>query len=221
MPTPNNKQLYENVKKKVYRRIPKHSAYRSAQVVKEYKNAGGTYSGDRTKGKLTRWFDEEWKNQRGGEGYKRKGDYYRPTKKISKDTPTTHKELTSTEKKKASNTKAQGKRIKQFKNRSPYKIKKRQRRRASELGYRIEPSKRKLKKIAVYDKKTNKFIADIGGMKEDGSPYRDYASILESKDKATADKIRNAYITRHASEPKKKPDGSFTKSKLADIILWS
>ncbi len=103
----------------------------------------------------------------------------------------------------------------------PYQIKQRQRTRASELGYTIEPSKRKLKKITVYDKKTNKFIADIGGMKEDGSAYRDYASLLESKDKATADKVRNAYIKRHAKEPKKKQDGSFTKSKLADIILWS
>ena len=115
MPTPTNKELYEKIKKRVYKRIPKHSAYRSAQLVREYKEAGGKYSGDKKKGKLTKWFKEDWKNQRGGTGYKKKGDYYRPTKRVDKDTPATHSELTPSEKKKASETKAKGKRIKKFK----------------------------------------------------------------------------------------------------------
>lgn len=115
MPEPINKELYEKIKKKVYKKNPKHSAYRSAQLVKEYKEAGGKYKGDKSKGKLKRWFDEKWTNQRGGTGYKKKGDYYRPTKRVSKDTPATHKELTASEKKKASETKAKGKRIKKFK----------------------------------------------------------------------------------------------------------
>ena len=102
MPTPTNKELYEKVKKRVYKKIPKHSAYRSAQLVKEYKKEGGTYTGDKKKGKLTKWFKEDWKNQRGKTGYQKKGDYYRPTKKVDKDTPATHKELTASEKKKAS-----------------------------------------------------------------------------------------------------------------------
>ena len=116
MPSPTNKKLYAKAKAKVVKKIPKHSAYRSAQIVKEYKSMGGKYSGSKRSGKLTKWFKEDWKNQRGETGYKKKGDYYRPTKKVDKNTPATHKELTKGEKKKASDTKAKGKRIKKFKN---------------------------------------------------------------------------------------------------------
>jgi len=115
MPSPKNKKLYAKAKAKVVAKNPKHSAYRSSQIVKEYKKMGGTYSGSKRSGKLTKWFKEDWKNQRGGSGYQKKGDYYRPTKKVDKDTPATHKELTKAEKKKASETKAKGKRIKKFK----------------------------------------------------------------------------------------------------------
>ena len=38
-PVPSNKKLYEKIKAKVYKRIPKHSAYRSGLVVQEYKKA--------------------------------------------------------------------------------------------------------------------------------------------------------------------------------------
>ncbi len=114
-PQPTDKELYERIKKRVYKRIPKHSAYRSGIVVKEYKEAGGKYSGDKSKGKLGRWFKEEWKNQRGGTGYKKKGDIYRPTKRITKDTPATHKELTPAQKKKAMKEKKDTGRVKRFK----------------------------------------------------------------------------------------------------------
>lgn len=115
MPTPTNQKLYDKVKARVYKRIPKHSAYRSGIVVKEYKAEGGKYKGAKSKGGLTRWFKEDWKNQRGGKGYKKKGDIYRPTKRISKDTPTTHKELTPTEKKNAMKEKAETGKVKKFK----------------------------------------------------------------------------------------------------------
>jgi hypothetical protein len=114
-PEPKNKALYEKVKRRVYKRITKHSAYRSGIVVKEYKSEGGTYSGDKSKGKLGRWFKEDWKNQRGGTGYKKKGDIYRPTKRINKDTPATHSELTKGEKERAMKIKAKGGRVKKFK----------------------------------------------------------------------------------------------------------
>ena len=113
-PEPTNKKLYEKVKAKVYKKMPKHSAYRSSLVVKEYKEAGGKYSGDKSKGGLTRWHKEEWKNQRGGEGYKKKGDIYRPTKRVSKDTPKTHSELTKKEKEKAMKEKKKKGRVKKF-----------------------------------------------------------------------------------------------------------
>ena len=114
-PQPTNKALYEKVKARVYKRIPKHSAYRSSIVVKEYKEEGGKYSGDKKKGGLTRWHKEEWKNQRGETGYKKKGDIYRPTKRITKDTPTTHKEITPAEKKRAMKEKKETGRVKKFK----------------------------------------------------------------------------------------------------------
>ena len=102
MPEPKDETLYESVKRRVYKEIPKHSAYRSGKLVQEYKEAykrkhgtGSPYKGEKPKTKgLSRWFAEEWKNQRGGSGYKKKGDVYRPTKRITSETPTTFSELT-------------------------------------------------------------------------------------------------------------------------------
>ena len=107
---PLDKKLYMEVKKEVYKAHPKHSAYRSGLLVKKYKERGGKYSGKKTEKGLSRWFREEWKNQRGETGYKKKGDIYRPTKRISKDTPKTMKELTKKEKEKAQALKKKGKR---------------------------------------------------------------------------------------------------------------
>ena len=92
-PVPLDAALYAKIKEKVYKEIPKHSAYRSGRVVQEYKAAGGKYSGSRAKGSLNRWFKEDWRNQRGGKGYKRKGDVYRPTRRVSSKTPKTFQEL--------------------------------------------------------------------------------------------------------------------------------
>ena len=114
-PKPTNMTLYNKIKERVKKRIPKHSAYRSGIIVKEYKEAGGKYSGDKKKGKLGRWFKEDWKNQRGGSGYKKKGDIYRPTKRVSKDTPTTMSELSKKEKEKAMKEKKETGRVKRFK----------------------------------------------------------------------------------------------------------
>lgn len=95
MTQPNNIELYEKIKKTIIAKHPKHSAYRSGLIVKAYKEAGGTYDGRKpTKTGLTRWFDEEWTNQRGEVGYKNKSDIYRPNIRITKDTPTTFNELT-------------------------------------------------------------------------------------------------------------------------------
>ena len=37
MPEPVDKKLYDTIKKRIYKKQPKHSAYRSGKVVKEYK----------------------------------------------------------------------------------------------------------------------------------------------------------------------------------------
>ncbi len=94
---PKNKELYLKVKKEIYKKYPKHSAYRSGLLVKEYKSRGGEYTGKKNKDGLSRWFKEEWTNQRGTTGYKKKSDVYRPTKRITKDTPKTFKELSKKE----------------------------------------------------------------------------------------------------------------------------
>jgi hypothetical protein len=120
---PNDKNLYNTIKAKVYKRIKKHSAYRSGIVVKEYKEAFKKKYGNKSpyKGRkeakkgLSRWFSEKWVNQRGEKGYKKKGDIYRPSKRISKDTPTTYSELSKSQIKKAIKEKKVKGRVKKFK----------------------------------------------------------------------------------------------------------
>ena len=90
MPTPNDKDLYEKVKKEITSKY-KPSAYRSGLIVKKYKEEylkkhknDNAYSGNKENSNLRRWFKETWKNQNGEVGYKNKGDIYRPTKKIDR-----------------------------------------------------------------------------------------------------------------------------------------
>lgn len=54
-------KLYEKIKEKVYKEMPKHSAYRSMRVVKEYKKAGGEYEGKQeNKMNIRKWLDQKW-----------------------------------------------------------------------------------------------------------------------------------------------------------------
>ena len=115
MSTPANQKLYEQVKKEIYEKYPKHSAYRSGLLVQEYKRRGGTYKGKENKSSgLNRWFKEDWKNQRGETGYKSKSDVYRPIVKVNKDTPTTFKELTKEQFEKARKEKKNKGRVSKF-----------------------------------------------------------------------------------------------------------
>ena len=122
-PTPTDIKLYKKIKAKVYKDIPKHSAYRSGIVVQKYKKAfkkkykgkKKPYKGKKTKKRgLKRWFNEKWVNQRGEVGYKHKNDIYRPSIRINKKTPTTHKELTKKQIKKARKVKYRKGRVKKF-----------------------------------------------------------------------------------------------------------
>ena len=122
MAIPKDKKLYEKVKKSIYQKYPKHSAYRSGLLVKKYKEeykkkhkSENAYEGTKqTKKGLSRWFKEDWKNQRGEVGYKKKGDVYRPTKRITKDTPKTFKELSKKQIKKAQVKKKKKGRVDKF-----------------------------------------------------------------------------------------------------------
>lgn len=115
MNQPNNKILYDKVKRKANKIYKKPSAYKSGYIVKEYKKLGGTYSGNKNNSSLKRWYDEKWNNQRGEVGYKNKSDVYRPTKRINRKTPTTFNELSKDEIKKAMKQKLKYGRVKKFK----------------------------------------------------------------------------------------------------------
>ena len=68
--------------------------------------------------RLKRWFKEDWRTPRGKKDYKGGENTFRPTKRISKDTPTTWSELSPSEKaraKKEKNTKGRVSRYKKKK----------------------------------------------------------------------------------------------------------
>jgi hypothetical protein len=122
---PADTTLYNKIKSEIYKTYPKHSAYRSGLLVKKYKeefkkkygkNKKPYFGKKQNKKGLSRWFNEEWKNQRGQIGYKYKSDIYRPTIRISKNTPITHDELTKKQIRKARTQKAKKGRVKNFKN---------------------------------------------------------------------------------------------------------
>jgi hypothetical protein len=82
MPIPEDKDLYNKVKEIADKIYKKPSAYKSMYIQKLYKKYGGEYYDDGKEPKLKRWMNEEWKNIGNG-------DYpvYRPTKRITADTP--------------------------------------------------------------------------------------------------------------------------------------
>jgi hypothetical protein len=90
-----DKNIYEKAKKEVYAKYKVPSAYRSGALVKRYKELGGRYSGEKQKVGLVRWFKEEWKDINPN---KTKSSYpvYRPTKRITKDTPLLPSEIKKT-----------------------------------------------------------------------------------------------------------------------------
>lgn len=119
--SPKDPALYAKIKKQIYRKYPKHSAYRSGLLVKSYKKSFETKYGSKkspykgnTSGGLRRWFDEKWTNQRGETGYRYKSDVYRPNIRISKGTPRTFGELSGKEIKRARAEKYSKGRVKRF-----------------------------------------------------------------------------------------------------------
>ena len=98
MSKPVDKKLYDKIKKDISLKY-KPSAYRSGLLVKTYKKEFKKKHGSLSpyigkSNNLTRWFEEQWVNQRGEVGYKKKGDIYRPTNRITNKTPQTWDELT-------------------------------------------------------------------------------------------------------------------------------
>jgi hypothetical protein len=88
MSVPSNKKLYQKAKKIADETYSKPSAYKSGFIVKTYKEMGGTYETKAKVKPLKRWFEEKWQDV-GNSAY----PVYRPTKRISKDTPLTASEI--------------------------------------------------------------------------------------------------------------------------------
>lgn len=85
---PLNPSLWNEVKAYTRTRFPKWSAYASGFAAKIYKERGGKWEDDGKGRPLKRWFKEVWTDV-GGKDY----PVYRPTKRISKDTPLTASEV--------------------------------------------------------------------------------------------------------------------------------
>jgi len=88
MPIIDNPVLYEKAKQIADEKYKKPSAYKSGFIVKLYKELGGTYTDDKKPKNLKRWFKEDWQDIAGLEY-----PVYRPTKKVSKNTPLTPNEI--------------------------------------------------------------------------------------------------------------------------------
>jgi hypothetical protein len=126
MSIPRDAELYKRMKRKVYKKYPQHSAYRSGHLVRQYKDAydkkypndtRGPYIGKKprkTSGGLARWFAENWKSDTGQYYYSSKNSVYRPTKRVTSKTPLTFSELSSSEIKKAKKMKKTKGRVHRF-----------------------------------------------------------------------------------------------------------
>ena len=93
-----DKDLYELAKSIIFTRYKKNSAYRSGALVSLYKSLGGRYRDSKNKKgnindkPLKRWFLERWENidpNRNESSY----PVYRPTRRITEQTPKTIDEI--------------------------------------------------------------------------------------------------------------------------------
>ncbi len=98
-----NKKLYASIKAKIRRSIKgrRWGAYDSGRLVREYKSAGGGYSGKKGKTNLGRWYKEKWvdacawpKRKSCGRKTKEKIAYCRPSKRVDSKTPKLVQKLT-------------------------------------------------------------------------------------------------------------------------------
>lgn len=88
MPIVANPELYQKVKEHADTIYKKHSAFKSGYIQKLYQRNGGTYIDDNKPKKLKRWFKEVWEDV-GNKDY----PVFRPTLRISKQTPLTVNEI--------------------------------------------------------------------------------------------------------------------------------
>lgn len=206
----NNPDLYEKAKEIVYKQYSKPSAYRSGQLVKKYKEMGGTYSGKKPDDGLTRWYKENWKDI-GGKEY----PVYRPTKRVSKDTPLTASEIDPIQainqiklkqviKGDANLPKFMGKGIEEFSN--PKQVMKNAKKYLGK-DVAIELSNKKDKKYMVYNPNIKNWVyfGQIG--------YEDFTKHKDPK-------RRENYLKRTANMKGNWKDDMYSPNNLSRNILW-
>ena len=119
---PKDTNLYKKVKQYIYKKYPKHSAYRSGLLVQKYKQEfkklhprSNPYNGQTSTFEgLSRWFKENWKSDTGKYYYSSKRSVYRPTKRITKKTPKTFSELSKKDIQRAKYKKSKHGRVNRF-----------------------------------------------------------------------------------------------------------
>jgi len=205
-----DERLYNSVKKEADIRFKKPSAYKSGWIVKTYKERGGEYVGDKpVKTGIARWFKEEWKDI-GGLDY----PVFRPTKRITKETPLTPAEIDPKNLKEQIALKQEirgeqnlppfeGKGLTQYSD--PNIVYKRLKEYAPELELYI--SDKKEKKYFIINPKTNKkvYFGQMG--------YEDF-----TKHK---DPIRRAnYLKRSANIKGDWKKDKYSPNNLARFVLW-
>ena len=208
-----NPELYETAKKIADETYDKPSAYKSGFIVKKYKELGGTYSGKKENKGIGRWFKEDWKDI-GGKEY----PVYRPTKRVSKDTPLTASEIDPIQAKKQIKLKQiikgdanlpkfeekQGSGIEEFSN--PKQVMKNAKK---YLGKDVvlELSNKKDKKYMVYNPNTKKWVyfGQIG--------YEDFTKHKDPK-------RRENYLKRTANMKGNWKDDKYSPNNLSRNLLW-
>ena len=92
---------------------------------------------------LKRWFKEKWRTPRGNKGYSGSDRTFRPTVRVSKDTPSTWSELSPSERARAAKEKREKGRVSRYKRKTERQNKRKTRKaeRRAESGMRVIKSR--------------------------------------------------------------------------------
>jgi hypothetical protein len=210
MPIILDQALYNRIKREADKIYEKPSAYKSGWIVKTYKSRGGAYEDDNKPKNLGRWFKEDW-GDIGGQDY----PVYRPTKRVSKETPLTADEIDPKQAKEQIALKQDIKgeaNLPAFKAKGSglYKITDYTKKQAKRLGVQVFPSDNPKKKIEVYDK-NGLFITYAGG-----AGYKDFPTYTAEKGLEYAKKRQALYKLRHEKDRHKVGSAGY----YADQLLW-
>ena len=221
---PTDQELYDHIKRQVYKKIPQHSAYRSGQLVQQYKAAFRKKHADREpysggSKPLKRWFQENWRTQDGSKVYKKASDVFRPTKRVGKRTPALHSELSRGEIRAARKEKKLTGRVKRF--RFPAGMKEKI------IEFKPGPKGKKYKAVVVDSAGKTRTISFGSSAYEH---FKDTTGVGKWSKKDHGDaKRKRAYFTRHSGTATKaaalrkeidKSGGRFNAKILSHKFLW-